>query len=214
MQWGSVKLAAEWCLRLCPVPRKTHELGGKLQSCSNMQTTCVNVCFYKKQIVFKTDGRSLPGGKLSSDVKGKAKGFIASTNHPGCFLGSGRRKYEWLAEEEPSRLGNVREQNGESCCNWETWVWRMGLNSRSSFCQVSTKQSFCFCKAKRKQVFQEDKRYQDWSKLIWSKNCMLGLHVLFFKWQGLRESNIVADEASSLKPTLISFKGLINLGNR
>lgn len=164
--------------------------------------------------MFKTDGRSLPRGKLSSDVKGKAKGFIASTNHPGCFLGSGCRKYEWLAEEEPSRLGNVREQNGESCCNWETWVWRMGPNSWSSFCQVSTKQSFCFIRLRENKFFRKRKDAKTEANLFGAKTACWGCISCFFKWQGLRESNIVADEASSPKPTLISFKGLINLGNR
>ena len=162
--------------------------------------------------MLKTNGRSLPGGKLSSDAKGKAKGFIASANCSGYFLGSGCRKYEWLAEEKPSRLGDVCEQNGESCCNWETWIWRLGLNSWSSFCQVSTK-AFVSVKLRENKFFRKRKDPKTEANLFGAKTACWGCVSWFFNWQGLKESNIVVDDASSPKSPLISFKGLMSLGN-
>lgn len=163
--------------------------------------------------MLKTNGRSLPTGKLGSDVKGKARGSLASANCSGDVPGAGCRKYEWLAEEKPSRLGNVREQNGESCCNWETWIWRMGLNGWSSFCQVSTK-AFFSVKLRENKFFRKRKDPKTEANLFGAKTASWGcVSCFFFNWQGLRESDIVVDEVSSAKSTLISFKGLISLGN-
>lgn len=58
--------------------------------------------------MLKTNGGSLLGGRLVSHVEGKAKGFIASANSSGYFLG--------LA------VGNMNNWQKKSPLDWETYV--------------------------------------------------------------------------------------------